>query len=97
MADPTTRSVAAALRAAGHQSYAVARRCAPAVGYELTELGRAVRVTWCSSWGDTYDTASRDAALTAWAAALARWDVVREGPCSLMVREPMPTSLKEHT
>lgn len=87
---PTTRRVAAVLRAAGHRSYASARQhqC-PAMGYEVMALGSAVRVTWCDSsarLGDASPTL-RDAALTAWAEVLSRWDVRREGSASLVVRE----------
>lgn len=84
---PTTRGVAAVLRAAGHQSYATCRQHqSPATGYEVTALGRAVRVTWCAGGGTVRESERREAALTAWAEVLARWDVTRER-ASLLVRE----------
>lgn len=81
---PTTRGVAAVLRAAGHSSYAVdqRRRC-PATGYELREDGDGVLVEYRT--GRHGDDPRREETLTAWAAALSRWDVTRE-PDRLVVR-----------
>lgn len=83
---PTTRGVATVLRAAGHRSYATDKqsRC-PATGYHVRTGRDGSVVVWYRTDRVGGDPRS-DETLRSWAAALARWDVTREGT-ELIVRE----------